>query len=144
VQRGDDRHADFFEEGEQVAASGAAIDAELMLDAEHIGIGEVQKIRCTPVGVEVFFQQLKADAGGVVITFDPIIDGTDEAVGGWGCCGDGLAEVMSESGNTTEPRKIISEEGDPLWQSGSIQFNAPSDCDMSHQTACAENSNPGF
>ena len=49
VQGRHHRHAHFLEQGQHVAAGGAAVDAELVLQAQHLGVAEVQEVRRAPV-----------------------------------------------------------------------------------------------
>jgi hypothetical protein len=145
MEGGDDGHADLFEEGEQVAAGGAAVDAELVLDGEDVGVVEVEEIGGATVGVEVFFEEFEADAGWVVVALDPVVDCADEAVGFRSGGGDGLAEVVGEGGDAAESGQVICQEGDAPWQRGSFQYRrllnaaTPSDDDR-----LGGNSNRGF
>ena len=145
VEGGDDGHADLLEEGEQVAAGGTAVDAELVLDGEDVGVVEVEEIGGATVGVEVFFEEFEADAGWVVVALDPVVDCADEAVGFRSGGGDGLAEVVGEGGDAAESGQVICQEGDAPWQRGSFQYRrllnaaTPSDDDR-----LGGNSNRGF
>ena len=51
VQRGDHRHPHLLEQGQQVAAGRTAVDAELVLHAEHVRVVLVQFIRGGPIGI---------------------------------------------------------------------------------------------
>ena len=86
-----------------MAARLAAVNAELMLHAEHVCVAEIQKIRSTPVGVEIFFQQLKADALRVVVALHAVIDSAHKTICDGGCGCDGLTQIMGEGRDAAEP-----------------------------------------
>ena len=63
---------------QQMAARRSAVDAELVLHAEHIDVVEVQEVRRAPVGIEVLLVKLEAHTRRIVVAFRAIIDRADE------------------------------------------------------------------
>ena len=78
VQRRHHRHPHFLEQRQQMAARRPAVDAELMLHAEHVRVVEVQKIRRAPVGIEILLQQLEAHPRRIVVALRPVIHRADK------------------------------------------------------------------
>ena len=87
-----------------MAARGAPVDPELMLDAEQIGVVEIQVVRRPPVGVEVFLLDFELHALRIVVPVRAIIDGNDVAVRRRMCGADGLAQIVGKRGNPAEAR----------------------------------------
>lgn len=106
------RHTDLLEKGQQMAAGGAAIDAELVLYADDIDIIEIQKICCAPVGVYVFLRQLEPHPFGIVVSFGSIIDSANETIRVRRCGRYRLAEIVGERGYPAAPGYKIADEGD--------------------------------
>ena len=71
VQGRDHRHPHFLEQRQQMAARRSAVDAELVLHAEHVGVVEIQEIRGPPIGIEVLLQELEAHPRRVLVTLRP-------------------------------------------------------------------------
>jgi hypothetical protein len=75
VQRSDQRHFQSAQQGQNVAARGAAVDAVFMLQADKIVAIEVQEI-CGPlIGGNVFLRQLQAHLFRIIVAGIGIVDG---------------------------------------------------------------------
>lgn len=97
-----------------MTASGAPVDAKLMLHAEHVDVVEVDKVRRTAIAIEVLLQDLEANSRWVSVAFDVIIHRTRNALRVRCSAGDGFAKVGGEGGDSTLPRFVASEECDPF------------------------------
>lgn len=73
MQGGDHGHAHFLEQGEQMAPGWSAEDSELMLDAEHIGVIKIKKVRGLAVGIEFLILEFEAHFGRVCVTLRAIV-----------------------------------------------------------------------
>ena len=68
VQGGDDGHLQFAQQRQHMTAGRAAENAELMLHANHVHVGDVQKIRRAQIGGQVLLRNLKAHLGRIIVT----------------------------------------------------------------------------
>ena len=66
-KRGDNRHPQVAQQPQHMAAAGAAIDAELVLQADHVGVAEVEKVGRPQVRIEVLLGDLKSHLGWVIV-----------------------------------------------------------------------------
>ncbi len=112
VERGDDRDAEIAQEGQDVAATGAAVDAVLMLEADDIGVAEIDVIGRAAVGIEITFAEFETNFRRVVVALRQIIDRGDKALGLGILLGHGIAEIVGKRGDAALAGKIVAEEGD--------------------------------
>ena len=68
VQRGDDRHPQVAQQPHDVAAGRAAEDAELVLEADDVGIGEIEEVGRPQVRVDFLLLDLEPHLRRVVVT----------------------------------------------------------------------------
>ena len=81
VQGRDDRHPQVAQQAEDVAAGRAAVDAVLVLEADDVGVGEVQEVGRPEVAVQVLLVDLEPDLRRVVVPLGAVVDRHDEALG---------------------------------------------------------------
>ena len=86
-----------------MTARRSAVDAELVLHTKHIRVVEVQKVRCTPIGIEVFLQQLKAHTLRILIALHAIIDRTDKTISIRSRSSHRFTQIMRERRDPAEP-----------------------------------------
>ena len=96
-----------------MTARRSAIDAELVLHAEHVRLVVVQFVGRGPVGIQVLLLDFKAHLRRVVVAFAAIIDGDDDAFRIRRLPGDRLAQAVGECGDATSAGHIVAEKGDP-------------------------------
>ena len=114
VQGGDDRHAQVAQQTDDMAAGRTAEDAVLVLEADDIGIGEIEEIGRSQVGVELLLLDFEADFGRVVVTLRNVVDGHDETIGPGILGGNRRADVVGESRDAASSRQVIADECDLL------------------------------
>jgi len=112
VEGGDDGHAEFAEEGKDVAAGGAAVDAELVLEADDVDVGDVEEVGGAEVGGEVLLFDLEANDLGVGVAGGEVVDGDGEAIAEGVGGGDGGEDVRGEGSDAALAGEVVSEEGD--------------------------------
>ena len=81
VQGRDDRHPQVAQQAEDVAAGRAAVDAVLVLEADDVGVREVQEVGRPEVAVQVLLVDLEPDLRRVVVPLGAVVDRHDEALG---------------------------------------------------------------
>ena len=81
MQGGHHGHADFLEQGQDVAPGRSAVDAEFMLDAQHVRVVEVEEVRRPAIGMQVFLVQFEAHPRRILVGVDAIVHGAGEALG---------------------------------------------------------------
>ena len=113
VQRGHHRHAYFFEQRQQMTARRTAVDAKLMLHAQHIHIVEVQKVRRASIGVDILLHELKAHAWGILVALHAVIHRSHIALRLWRCSGHRLAHIAREGRDSTLTGNIVPEKSHP-------------------------------
>ena len=112
MQRGDDRHPQVAQQAEDVAAGRAAEDAVLVLEADDVGVGEVQEVGRAEVAVELLLLDLEPDFRRVVVPLGEIVDRHHEAVRTRKLGGHRRAHVVRERGDPALPRQVVADEGD--------------------------------
>ena len=112
VEGGDDGHAHPAEEGEDVAAGRPPEDAEFMLQAEHVHVGEVEEVGRAHVGGDIGLRDFEADLGRVGIVSGAVGHGDDRAAPIRIGRNDGIAQVAGEGGDAALPRGIVAEKSD--------------------------------
>ncbi len=112
VKGGDDGHAQFAQQPEEVAADRPAENAVFVLDADDIDVGDIKEISGAKVGGEVLLGDFESHFRRIIVTFGEIVDRGDQTfdIGKFG--GDGRPQVAGKSGNAAFARGIIGEEGD--------------------------------
>jgi hypothetical protein len=103
VQGRHHRHAHFLEQGQQVATGHASVDPELVLDAEHLRVVEVQIIGDTAVTVEVALENLRPHLRRVAVTFLAIVHRDRITLGAGRLGGDGALEIGREGRDPAAP-----------------------------------------
>ena len=81
VEGRDDRHPQVPQQAEDVAAGRAAVDAVLVLEADDVGVREVQEVGRPEVALQVLLVDLEPDLRRVVVPFGAVVDRHDEALG---------------------------------------------------------------
>ena len=80
MQRGDDRHFQLAQHGQDVTADRAAEYAELMLQAHDVDIADVQKICSSQVRRQILLFDFEANYFRIVIPILDIVDGNAQAL----------------------------------------------------------------
>jgi len=68
VQCGYERHLQASQKLQDMSAGATSKDSIFMLQADQIDVTEIEKVRCLPVGSQVFFGQLEPHPVGIVGT----------------------------------------------------------------------------
>ena len=112
VEGGDDGHAEFAQESEDMAAGGAAEDAVFMLETDQIHVVDVEEVGGALVGGEFVLLEFEANAGRVGVALRGVVDGDGEAgeVGESG--GEGFAEIGGEGGDAAAAGQVVADYGD--------------------------------
>jgi hypothetical protein len=112
VQRADDRNPQVAHEGQHMPTRCAAVDAELMLQTNHVDISKVQVVGRPPVGCQFLFLNFEADLGRIVVAAFDVVDRNDNAlnVGILAC--HRIAQVERKRGDATFAWHVIGHEGD--------------------------------
>ena len=110
VQRRDDRHPQVAQQPHDVAAGRAAEDAVLVLQADDVGVGEVEEIGRPQVGVDLLLLDLEPDLRRVVVPLRNVVDRHHEAIGPGILGGDRRAQVVGERRDPALPRQVIADE----------------------------------
>ena len=61
MERDHDRHPQFAQERQDVAAGRAAEDSELVLQADHIDIADIEEVRGAQIGGKILFFNFEAN-----------------------------------------------------------------------------------
>ncbi len=123
VERGDDRNAQIAQQREDEAARRAAINSVFVLEADDVGVAEVQVVGRAPVGIEIVFAELEPHFVGIFVAFGQIVDGSDKTFDVGILLGHGVAQIAGERGDAALARKIIAEEGDLFNFSDLVRHN---------------------
>jgi hypothetical protein len=110
VQRGDHGHAGAMQEAEQVAAGGAPVNPELVLHAEGIDVGQVEKVGRADIGGHVGLGNLETHVDRIAVLPGAVRDGDNRAVPARIGLGQRVAQVARESGDAALARRIVAEE----------------------------------
>ncbi len=100
------------EEPHDMAAGGTAEDAVLVLEADDVGVAEVEEVGGAEIRIELLLLDLEPDLRRVVVPFREVVDRDHEAVGAGELGGRGGAEVVRESGDPALAREIVADERD--------------------------------
>ena len=90
-----------------MASRRSPVDAELVLDAEQVGVLDVQEVSAATVGIPILLIDLEAHAGGVSVSLRMVIDGDHVALRGGAGRGHRLAEIMGEGCQSAEPGQVV-------------------------------------
>src|SRR5579859_7084082 len=102
MQRGHQRHLQFAEQGQDVAAGGASEDAVFMLQTNEVIAIEVEELRGSLVRSNIFLRQFQANLFGVFIARIRIVD--------WNC-----KEATNPELSTESVAQVGRECGDPAF-----------------------------
>ena len=111
MQGGDHRHAHAAEEGEQVAAGRAAVDAELVLHAEGVHVREVEEVGRADIGGDVGLGNFEADGVRVGVGAGAVGHGDDGAVPVRVHGNHRITQIAREGGDAALPGRIVAEKG---------------------------------
>ena len=114
VQRGDDRHSQVAQEPDDVAAGRAAEDSVFVLEADDIGVGEIEKIGRAQVRVDLLLFDFEPHLRRIVVARRDVVDRNDEAVRPGILGRDRGAKVVGERRDAALPRQIVADECDFL------------------------------
>ena len=109
VQRGDDGHLQFAQQRQHMTARRPAENAELMLHANHVHVGDVEEIRRAQVGRQVLLHNLEPHFRRIIVAARQVIDRDDQALHGRKLRRHGAAQIGCKRGNAAFPRQIIAE-----------------------------------
>ena len=65
-----------------MAAGLPAVDAELVLHAEYVGVGEIEVVSGQAVGIDILFRDLETHARRIAVAFAAVVRCDRVAVGG--------------------------------------------------------------
>ena len=114
VQRGDDRHPQVAQQPDDVAAGRAAEDAVFVLEADDIGVGEIEEIGRPQVGVDLLLLDFEPHLRRVVVSRRDVVDRHHEAIRPGILGRDRRAKVVRECRDPALPRQIVADECDFL------------------------------
>ena len=112
VEGRDDRHPQVAQQAEDVAAGRPAVDAVLVLEADDVGVGEVQEVGRPAVALQVLLVDLEPDLRRVVVPLGAVVDRDDEALGVREPAGHRGVHVVGEGGDPALPGQVVADEGD--------------------------------
>ncbi len=112
MERRDDRDAQVAQKRQDKTARRTAIDAVFVLQADHVGVAEIQVVGGAPIGIEIVLAELKAHFRRVGVTLGKIVDRGDEAFRGGILLRHGLAQVVGEGRDAAFAREIVAKKGD--------------------------------
>src|SRR4029450_8880294 len=105
------RHAQFTQESENVAACAPTKNSIFELQANKVHIVDIQEVGGASIRLNIFFRQFEANAGRVGITTFDVVNGQRDARGFAVFDGDGLAQVGGKCGDTALARQIVTDKG---------------------------------
>ena len=114
MQRGDDRHPQVAQQPDDVAAGRPAEDSVFVLEADDIGVGEIEEIGRAQVRVDLLLFDFEPHLRRVVVSRRDVVDRNDEAVRPGILGRDRGAKVVSERRDAAFPRQIVADECDFL------------------------------
>ena len=106
-------HAQFTQQGENVAARPPAKNSIFELQANEIDVVDIQEIGGASIRLNIFFRQFKSNAGRVSVAAFDVVDGQRDARGVAVFGGDGLAEIGGERGNAALARQVVTDKRNP-------------------------------
>ena len=112
VQRGDDRHAQFAQQRQHVAAGRPAENPELVLQADDVGMADVEEIRRPQIGGQVLLLDFEAHFRRILVAALEVVDRHRKALGPGLVGRHRRPQVGGEGGDAAFARQVIAEEGD--------------------------------
>ena len=112
VEGRDDWHPQVAQQAEDVAAGYPAVDPVLVLEADDVGVREVQEVGRPEVAVQVLLVDLEPDLRRIVVPLGAIVDRHDEALGLREPAGHRGAHVEGERGDPALAGQVVTDEGD--------------------------------
>src|ERR1700693_1075931 len=107
MQRRDNAHSQFAQEGQDVSAGGSTENAELVLQADDVDVADVEKVRGAQIGGEVLFLNLETNHLRVFVATRNVVDRDGQALAlGMGGC-DGRQQVRRECGDAAFARQEV-------------------------------------
>ena len=79
MELGNHRDMDMAQKSKDMVASRPAIDAKLVLEADDIGVGEIQKIGSAAIAAQILFCNLKTNFRWIGVAFGNVVYRNDEA-----------------------------------------------------------------
>ncbi len=116
VQGGDDRHMKAAQKLEDVRAGRSAENSVFVLQAYQINVAEIQEIRGLAIRNQLILGKLEAHAGGIGVTLWRIVHRQRQQFRGAIFSVNRVAQIRCKRGDSTPPRKIVPDDGDPAWQ----------------------------
>src|SRR4030095_12021456 len=95
-----------------MTARGSAENAELVLHANDIHIGNVEKIGRTQIGWQILLRNFESDFRRVFVTAGKVVDRHYWTLSGRSLGGHRATQVCRERGDPAFSRQIIAEKGD--------------------------------
>ena len=95
-----------------MASGSAAVDAELVLQAEHVETVEAKKVGRFAIVAQTLLLDLEPHLRRIVVAFRHVIHGQHAAPRIWVLGGDGLAQVVGEGGDAALARRVVGDECD--------------------------------
>src|ERR1700682_2397302 len=92
-----------------MASTGAAINAELVLQTDHVGIAEVEKVSRPQVRVKILLGDLESYLARIVVTRFNVVDRHHAAFDFGKLFRNRTMQILGERGNATFPREIITD-----------------------------------
>src|SRR5262249_14453413 len=111
VEGRDDRHPQVAQQAEDVAAGHPAVDPVLVLEADDVGVREVQEVGGAAVAFQVLLFGLEPGLRRVVVPFGAVVDGDDEALGVREAARHRRVHVVGEGGDPALPGQVVPDEG---------------------------------
>ena len=107
------RHAEAGDQGEDIDAVPAAVDAVFVLDAGHVGIAGVDKIGRFVIIALLVLLNGEFHPGGIGVALLGVVDGDGKDVRPASQLrGDRFAKVGGKRGDAAQPRAIIADKSD--------------------------------
>ncbi len=103
---------DLAENGQYVAPRSAAINPELMLQADRIEAVEAQEVHRLLIVAQALLLQFKLHFRTIVIAFRHVVDGQHAALSMWILSDHGTAQVVREGSDAAPAWRIVGNERD--------------------------------
>ena len=103
-----------------MAARRSPVNAELVLNAEHVDAVDVQEIGCASIRIEIGLRDLEAHSRRICVSPARIVHRQDEPVDGRELGGERVRQMRRERGDAALARHVIAEHGDGADGTGGV------------------------
>ena len=112
MEGGHDRHVQFAQQRQHVAAGRPAVDPELVLHADDVHVADVQEVRRALVRGQILLLDLEANDVRIFVAARDVVHRHGEALALRVLRGHGGQQVGRERGDAAFARQVIAEKRD--------------------------------